>query len=84
MQEFMDALTSIQKAIETDLAALGVLTEHLDGMSDALGAAVKLISEMQGRLIVTGLGKSGHIGAKLAATFTSTGTPAYFLHPLAC
>lgn len=77
----MDALTSIQKAIETDLAALGVLTEHLDGMSDALGAAVKLISEMQGRLIVTGLGKSGHIGAKLAATFTSTGTPAYFLHP---
>ena len=36
---------------------------------------------MEGRLIVTGLGKSGHIGAKLAATFASTGTPAYFLHP---
>lgn len=71
----------IRTAIETDLAALGTLTEALDGMDDALAEALDLISEMSGRLIVTGLGKSGHIGAKLAATFASTGTPAYFLHP---
>jgi arabinose-5-phosphate isomerase len=46
-----------------------------------LDSALELISSMQGRLILTGLGKSGHIAAKLAATFSSTGTPAYFLHP---
>lgn len=42
--------------------------------------AVDLILNCQGRLIVTGIGKSGHIGSKLAATFASTGTPAYFVH----
>ena len=40
-----------------------------------------MILDMDGRLIITGLGKSGHVAAKLAATFSSTGTPAYFLHP---
>lgn len=77
----MNTTAPIRTAIETDLAALCTLTEALEGMEPALGKALKLISEMSGRLIVTGLGKSGHIGAKLAATFASTGTPAYFLHP---
>jgi KpsF/GutQ family protein len=47
----------------------------------ALTAAVALIARTSGRLIVVGIGKSGHIGRKLAATFASTGTAAYFVHP---
>lgn len=43
--------------------------------------AVNLISEIKGRLIVSGMGKSGHVGSKIAATFASTGTPAMFVHP---
>ena len=43
-------------------------------------AAADLIRNAKGRLIVTGLGKSGHIGRKIAATFASTGTPAFFVH----
>ena len=43
--------------------------------------AVETILAMEGRLIVVGVGKSGHIGSKLAATFASTGTPAFFVHP---
>lgn len=76
-----DAANQIRQALATDHAALGTLIDSLDGMSGDLQAAIDLIHGMAGRLIVTGLGKSGHIGAKLAATFASTGTPAYFLHP---
>ena len=43
--------------------------------------AIDLIYNCKGRVIVTGMGKSGHIGKKIAATLSSTGTPAYFLHP---
>ena len=43
--------------------------------------AIELIYNCKGRVIVTGMGKSGHIGKKIAATLSSTGTPAYFLHP---
>ena len=43
--------------------------------------AVDIILNCKGRVIVTGMGKSGHIGRKIAATLTSTGTPSYFLHP---
>jgi len=77
----MKTTDAIKTAIETDLAALETMSDALGGMDQALGEALELISNMSGRLIVTGLGKSGHIGAKLAATFASTGTPAYFLHP---
>lgn len=56
----------------------------LDALADSLGEdferAVAMIFEMQGKLIVSGLGKSGHIGRKIAATFASTGTTATFLH----
>jgi arabinose-5-phosphate isomerase len=50
-------------------------------LRDAFAAAVDTILGMEGRLIVVGVGKSGHIGSKLAATFASTGTPAFFVHP---
>ena len=49
-------------------------------MAPAFAAAADLIRNAKGRLIITGLGKSGHIGRKIAATFASTGTPAFFVH----
>ena len=52
-----------------------------DGLGQAFVAAVDLIRGARGRLIVTGMGKSGHVARKIAATFASTGTPAYFVHP---
>ena len=52
-----------------------------DRIGDNLTDAVNTIIKAKGRVIVTGMGKSGHIGRKIAATLTSTGTPSYFLHP---
>lgn len=54
-----------------------LLADSLDGRLDQ---AIELLQSLSGRLVVTGMGKSGHIGAKLAATFASTGTPSFFLH----
>src|SRR5881296_4299678 len=51
-------------------------------LGPAFAAAVQLLAAVKGRLIVSGLGKSGLIARKIAATFTSTGTPASFLHPV--
>jgi arabinose-5-phosphate isomerase len=50
-------------------------------LDDSFTRAVELILQCQGRIVVTGMGKSGHIGNKIAATFASTGTPAFFVHP---
>ncbi len=63
-------------AIEAD--AVGRMAESIN--ADFL-AACKLILNCQGRLVVSGMGKSGHIANKLAATFASTGTPSFFVHP---
>ena len=49
-------------------------------LGPAFAAAVELIREAKGRVIVTGLGKSGHVARKIAATLASTGTPAFFVH----
>jgi arabinose-5-phosphate isomerase len=57
------------------------LTEAARRIDDSFGRAVELLAECTGRVIVSGMGKSGHIGRKIAATLTSTGTPASFLHP---
>jgi arabinose-5-phosphate isomerase len=51
------------------------------GLDDALGAALDVFAQSRGRVIVTGMGKSGHIARKIAATLASTGTPAQFVHP---
>ena len=59
--------------------ALAAVEERLD---DAFARAVMMIAEASGRVIVAGVGKSGLIGRKIAATLTSTGTPAHFLHPV--
>lgn len=78
----MSAEPLIRQALATDRAGLDALLEAVGSMRDVLDAAVDLVANSNGRLIVTGLGKSGHIGAKLAATFASTGTPSFFLHPV--
>jgi arabinose-5-phosphate isomerase len=73
-----DLLATGQRVIRREAEALGVLAAALDGsFSDAL----RLLMEAKGRVIVSGMGKSGHIARKIAATFASTGTPAHFVHP---
>jgi arabinose-5-phosphate isomerase len=52
-----------------------------NGLSASFVAAIEMIRSVEGRVIVTGMGKSGHVGAKIASTFASTGTPALFVHP---
>lgn len=64
--------------IETEIAALQQLPARLD---EHFNQACELILACRGRVIVTGMGKSGHIGNKIAATLASTGTPAFFVHP---
>ncbi|MGH7670429.1 MAG: KpsF/GutQ family sugar-phosphate isomerase [Gemmatimonadaceae bacterium] len=76
---------------ELDITAIGrrvlrlesqALTEAEKHLGDSFAAAVRMIAESAGRVIVAGVGKSGLIGRKIAATLTSTGTPASFLHPV--
>ncbi len=62
--------------IERD--AIDLLTQRIDA---DFGRACELILSCAGRVVVTGMGKSGHIGSKIAATLASTGTPAFFMHP---
>ena len=57
------------------------LERHANSLDSRFCKALELIKNAKGKLIVTGVGKSGHIGAKIAATAASTGTPAFFLHP---
>ena len=67
-----------RKVIQIESEALTVLADALDG---SFIAACKAIFHAWRRLVITGMGKSGHIGRKLAATFAATGTPALFVHP---
>ena len=67
-----------RKVLETEAAAILALVDRLDGNFDR---AVRMLFECQGRVIVTGMGKSGIICRKIAATLASTGTSAFFLHP---
>jgi len=74
-----NALLDIGKrTIAMELSAITALSERID---HTFSRACQLILHCVGRLIVTGMGKSGHIGNKIAATLASTGTPAFFLHP---
>jgi arabinose-5-phosphate isomerase len=74
-------LNSARRTLQLMVQGLTVLDDALDdGLGAALTQSVKLIAGRSGRVIVTGLGKSGHIGAKIAATLASTGTPASFVH----
>jgi arabinose-5-phosphate isomerase len=77
-----EALASATRTLETETAGLSALKAAL--VTDLVGSfaeAVNLLRASRGRVIVTGMGKSGHVGLKVAATLSSTGTPAYFVHP---
>ncbi|RYI34186.1 MAG: KpsF/GutQ family sugar-phosphate isomerase [Acetobacteraceae bacterium] len=73
-----DLLATGQRVIRREAGALQTLADGLDGN---FAAAVGLLMAAKGRVIVSGMGKSGHIARKIAATFASTGTPAHFVHP---
>lgn len=74
----MSSIEEGRRVLKIEAQTIMDLIESLNGHFEA---AVKNILECKGKVIVTGIGKSGHIGRKIASTFSSTGTPALFLHP---
>jgi arabinose-5-phosphate isomerase len=73
-----ELLAQARRVLDIEVDALRTMAGRLDrGFSDA----VALILACTGRVVVTGMGKSGHVGGKIAATLASTGTPAFFMHP---
>lgn len=73
-----DSLKIAQEVFDIESETLALVKNNLD---QNFQKAVDLILQVKGRVVVTGMGKSGHIGAKIAATFASTGTPSFFVHP---
>ncbi len=75
-------IDSTLRTLEAESDGIGAMVAAIhDGLSQPVVAAIDLIRAARGRLIVTGMGKSGHVAHKIAATFASTGTPAFFVHP---
>ena len=78
----VELIESAGRTVHYEIEGLKTLQRSLtNGLSKPFAEAVKLFRGIPGRVIVTGIGKSGHIGSKIAATFASTGTPAFFVHP---
>lgn len=76
------AITSALRTIEIERDGLDTLRHAIAGpMGSAIAQAVEIAAAARGRIVVTGMGKSGHVGRKIAATFASTGTPAHYVHP---
>lgn len=73
-----DYILSAKRTIAIELDAIAALSERID---QSFSQACDLMKSCKGRVIVTGMGKSGHIANKIAATFASTGTPSFFVHP---
>jgi arabinose-5-phosphate isomerase len=71
-------LASARRVLATEAAALTALS---DSLGDAFVAACDTLAGVTGRVVVSGMGKSGHVGCKIAATLASTGTPSFFVHP---
>ena len=78
MTDHAKFIATATRVIDAEAAALHTLGASL---GDSFGAAISLLLAAKGRVIVSGMGKSGHIARKMAATFASTGTPAHFVHP---
>ena len=78
-------MADAERLLELARGVLDIEAEAVRGMKSRLGesflAAHRMILATQGRVVVTGMGKSGHVGNKIAATLASTGTPAFFMHP---
>ena len=76
------SIASALRTVATEQAGVAALAAALEnGLAEPFARAVDIVSRIDGRVIVTGVGKSGHIGTKIAATLASTGTPAFFVHP---
>ncbi len=73
-----DLLALAERVLDIESRAVDQLKSRLDG---SFIAACELCTQTKGRVVVTGMGKSGHIGGKIAATLASTGTPSFFMHP---
>lgn len=78
MRTTINYLESAQRTLRLEIESLQALAAHLDA---GFEQACDLALACKGRVVVTGIGKSGHVGNKLAATLASTGTPAFFVHP---
>jgi len=77
-----DAIESALRTLEAERGGVDALIASLrNGLSASFVAAIEMIRSVEGRVIVTGMGKSGHVGAKIVSTLASTGTPALFVHP---
>ena len=74
----MSFIESAKRTIQLESTAIAELNQQL---SEDFNRACQLCLDCEGRIVVTGMGKSGHIGSKIAATLASTGTPAFFMHP---
>lgn len=75
--------TALERALAAGHQALGATAKEVGAAAERFetaSGALALLLDVRGRVVVTGLGKSGHVGAKLAATLASTGTPAFFVH----
>jgi arabinose-5-phosphate isomerase len=77
MADLSKALAAATSALNTEIAALNNFAKTLEAN---LKPALEIIIESKGHVVITGLGKSGLVGAKIAATLSSTGTPSFFLH----
>lgn len=77
-QTMLDPLAIAQQTLDIEIAALKAMRQRLD---HRINKAVEIVLEMRGRVVVVGMGKSGIIGQKIAATLASTGTSAFFVHP---
>ena len=74
----MTAVESAKRVFDIEIKTL----QHLQkSLGDEFSQAVSVLLKCKGKVVVLGVGKSGHIGKKIAATFASTGTPAFFVHP---
>ncbi len=76
-EQALDILDGARRTLDIEIAALQAMSVRLD---NTFVRAVELLLHCTGRVVVSGVGKSGHIGRKLAATLASTGTPAFFVH----
>jgi arabinose-5-phosphate isomerase len=81
-REAAAAVASAIRTLNLETEGLAQLATELGGgLAEPFEEAVRRLAAVSGRVIVTGIGKSGHVGQKIAATFASTGTPAFFVHP---
>ena len=79
--DISSVINSAQRTLETESAGIKSLADSFkNGLAEPFTKAIEIFRRIEGRVIVTGIGKSGHIAAKIAATLASTGTPAFYVH----